>query len=160
MRKYGVDVINFTPGSFTATSGILAGQLAFSNKQRLAFTDEQRQFYGDYFERFQVYLSYISGAQPITVYDAKDGMMQTFEAALLESGPRALYLYEPTRRLEIALNCVVVVWRHFFMVIYHYYVSILGTKCINACCSGRQPICGTMSSASSCIYQSFIEKLR
>lgn len=98
MRKYGVDVINFTPGSFVTSSNILAGQEQFSLQQRRAFSDEQIQFFGDYFDRFQACLKQISGVRPVQVFDETDGMMQTFESTLLDKSPKALYVFEPTRR--------------------------------------------------------------
>lgn len=98
MRKYGVDVINFVPGSFTASSNLMARQVEFGEQQRQALSEEQRQFYGDYFDRFHARMKFISGEHPIEIFDEKDGMMQTFTAALLDAEPRAKYLYEPDRR--------------------------------------------------------------
>lgn len=98
MRKYGVDVINFTPGSFVMSSNILSGQDEFTQQQLNAFSDEQKRFYGEYFGQFQQYLRFLSGVRPIQVFDESDGMMKTFEAALLEHCPKARYLYEPTWR--------------------------------------------------------------
>lgn len=98
MRKYGVDVINFTPGSFVTSSNILAEQEEFSHQQRLALNDEQKHFFGDYFDRFHACINQLSGIRSVEVYNESDGMMQTFESALLDQVPKPLYLYEPTRR--------------------------------------------------------------
>lgn len=96
MRPYGVDVVEFIPGSFVMQSNITARQAEYGAQQRAAFTAEQEQFYGDYFQRYSDFLKVLSGKRPAgAVQD--DGLMRKFEAALLENGPKATYKHEPLR---------------------------------------------------------------
>lgn len=102
-RKYGVAVVDFVPGSFMAASNIAAGQQQHATEQRDALTAEQRAFYGEYFERFHGYLGRLSGERQVLEYAAagEARMMAVFEAALLESRPRAMYKNEPSWRYRV-----------------------------------------------------------
>jgi len=95
MNKYGVDVVNFIPGSFVLASNIAARQSDHAANMRAAFTDEQKQFYGDYFDRYNKYLDVLSGTKEPQMVD--DLIMQTFEDALRDNPPKALYVCEPLR---------------------------------------------------------------
>lgn len=96
MRKYGVDVVNFIPGSFVMSSNIAANQQEYANEQRNAFSIKQRLFYGEYFERYNEFLKILSGPKPANVMK-DEGLMRTFEAALLEISPKTVYKFEPWR---------------------------------------------------------------
>lgn len=96
MRKYGVDVVNFIPGSFFMSSNIAARQQEYADEQRNAFNVKQRSFYGEYFERYNASLKIMSGHKPANVMN-DEGLMLKFEAALLEIFPKAVYKYEPWR---------------------------------------------------------------
>lgn len=96
MRPYGVEVVEFIPGSFVMQSNIAARQTEYAAEQQAAFTVEQQQFYGDYFQRYSKFLTFLSGKKPVeTMQD--DGLMRKFEDALLDHGPKASYKYEPMR---------------------------------------------------------------
>lgn len=95
MKKYGVEVVNFIPGSFLLSSNIASNQSNYANEMRGAFTDEQNNFYGDFFERFNQHLSAIPAARDPQMVDKL--IMQTFEDALLEDPPKTSYKCEPFR---------------------------------------------------------------
>ncbi|CAH1955461.1 unnamed protein product [Acanthoscelides obtectus] len=54
MRKYGVQVLTFIPGSFTLQSNIMGNQLQNVQDMHDSFTPEQHSFYSDYFKRYFV----------------------------------------------------------------------------------------------------------
>lgn len=96
MKKYGVKVINFIPGSFVLSSNITARQHFYAEEMRNSFSEEQQKFYGNYFESYNEYLKIISGYRQVDVI--KDEiLMGTFENALLSESPRTLYKHEPFR---------------------------------------------------------------
>lgn len=96
MRPYGVEVVNFIPGSFVMSSNITARQQEYANEQLQAFSDEQLRFYGEYFHRYANYLKFISGRKSAHIM-SDEGLLFMFEAALLENGPKSVYKYEPLR---------------------------------------------------------------
>ncbi|CAD6994437.1 unnamed protein product [Ceratitis capitata] len=96
MRQYGVEVINFVPGSFVQYSNISARQQDHAKAMLDAFNDEQRQFYGDYFKQFNNYLTVISGFKPPNqFYDTS--LLRKFNNALTSSVPQTMYIHEPWR---------------------------------------------------------------
>lgn len=96
MKQYGVEVVNFIPGSFWSTSNISALQLKYSAEMRESFNEEQLNYYGDYFDRLNKSLTYISGEKdPVVLPD--ENVLKTFEEALLDAPPKARYLCEPWR---------------------------------------------------------------
>lgn len=106
VSKYGVPVVNFVPGSFVGTSNIAAAERQHADEQRASLTAEQMRFYGEYFERFHMYLAALSGERQVREYDdnATSGegrMMGVFEAALLERRPRTMYRNEPSWRYRV-----------------------------------------------------------
>lgn len=96
MKKYGVRVVNFIPGSFVGSSNIAARQQDFAKEMRASFTPEQLGFYGDYFDRYNEYLNVVSGNKDPQIFGDQK-MMETFEAALLEKHPKQIYINEPWR---------------------------------------------------------------
>lgn len=96
MKEYGVDVINFIPGSFVGNSNIASNQLKYAAEMKKAFNEEQIKFYGEYFDRFNSYLSALSGEkEPIMLQDKN--ILSTFEEALLDAPPKPKYVCEPWR---------------------------------------------------------------
>lgn len=95
MSKYGVDVISFIPGSFVMSSNISALQQKRVSEMHAAFTDEQRDFYGDYFGRVNKHLEIISGEKEPQLVDPL--ILESFEDALLDTPPKRQYLCEPLR---------------------------------------------------------------
>lgn len=96
LKKYGVPVVNFIPGSFHAYSNITANQQKQFDQMRSSFNDDQLRFYGDYFKRYSDYLKLLSKKKaPIEI--PEDGIMNSFSDALLDYKPKALYKCEPWR---------------------------------------------------------------
>ncbi|XP_017475092.1 PREDICTED: D-beta-hydroxybutyrate dehydrogenase, mitochondrial [Rhagoletis zephyria] len=96
MRQYGVEVINFVPGSFVHLSNISARQQDHAKVMLDAFNDEQRQLYGAYFKQFNNYLTVISGFKAPNQF-RDDRLLEKFNDALTNRVPRAIYIHEPWR---------------------------------------------------------------
>lgn len=96
MKKYGVEVVNFIPGSQVFCTNIIARQDQYSSEMLAAFTDEQLEFYGDYFERYNNYLKFISGTKPVRIISDGD-LISIFRNAIVDCTPRATYKCEPVR---------------------------------------------------------------
>lgn len=94
LKKYGVDVISFVPGSFAQHSNIMANQVENCYEMHSSFTSEQKEFYEEYFKRYNSYLSVISGPRVIKKID-DPSMYKKFDKALLEVPPKSLYIHEP-----------------------------------------------------------------
>lgn len=96
LQQYGMEVVNFVPGSFVMDSNIAARQQLHAQQMRHAFNEEQRLFYGAYFQKFNDYLSIVSGFKPPN--KLKDEVLLTkFKDALTSTQPSALYIHEPRR---------------------------------------------------------------
>lgn len=96
MKPYGVQVVNFIPGSLVLCTNITARQDQYATEMLTAFTDEQLEFYGEYFERYMNYLKLLSGTKPVQVIT--DGNLFTeFRNSILDYTPRAIYKCEPLR---------------------------------------------------------------
>lgn len=110
LRKYGITVVNFVPGSFICESNILARQSDHFETMRAAMSDEARRFYGDYFTRYSRYFNSLSReTEPRKVVNEQ--LYDTFEGALLDRYPSAVYKCES--------------WRYFF---YHTICGIVPTR--------------------------------
>lgn len=96
MKKFNVDVVNVIPGSFILQSNIFARQKEYAQEMKKHFTDDQRQFYNDYFDEYNNYLLQLD--QYRTSGIIKDAALtKTFESALLDVNPRAVYLNQNWR---------------------------------------------------------------
>lgn len=96
MHSYGVEVVNFIPGSFVMSSNISARQQEHAKLMFENFSSEQREFFGTYFQRFNDYLNIISGFKPPNgMKDTK--LLDKFKDALTNTQPKALYIHEPWR---------------------------------------------------------------
>jgi 3-hydroxybutyrate dehydrogenase len=95
MKKYGVEVVNFIPGSFVLASNIAANQMNFTAEMRKKLSKEQLEFYGDYFDRYSKYLEPLSGEREPIMVDPN--IIETFEEALLHNPPKTRYICEPFR---------------------------------------------------------------
>jgi len=95
MEKYGVEVVNFIPGSFVTSSNIAANQTKHADKMRESMKTEQLNFYGDFFERYNDYLKFIASKKDPQMVESN--IMETFEEALLETPPKTRYICEPLR---------------------------------------------------------------
>ncbi|XP_013119309.1 D-beta-hydroxybutyrate dehydrogenase, mitochondrial [Stomoxys calcitrans] len=96
MSQYGVEVINFIPGSFVTSSNISARQQEHAKAMYEAFNQEQREFYAHYFKRFNDYLTVISGFKPPNAVNDLD-LLNKFKDSLTSSQPKAMYIHEPWR---------------------------------------------------------------
>lgn len=96
MRKYGVEVVNFIPGSQVMCTNITSRQEQYANEMLTAFTDQQLEFYGEYYNRYMEYLKQISGPKPVQIIS--DGnLFIEFRNAIIDYIPRAVYKCEPLR---------------------------------------------------------------
>ncbi|XP_072391143.1 D-beta-hydroxybutyrate dehydrogenase, mitochondrial-like [Diabrotica undecimpunctata] len=96
MNKYGVNVIQFIPGSFTLQSNIMAKQLQNVQEMHDNFSPEQHAFYSDYFKRYNIYLSFITPPpMPFKIED--EGLYKEYEKTLLDEKPDAVYKNEDYR---------------------------------------------------------------
>ncbi|XP_055601460.1 D-beta-hydroxybutyrate dehydrogenase, mitochondrial [Uranotaenia lowii] len=97
MSPYGVQVVNYIPGSMVMESNICANQQIYSEQMRAAFTQEQLEFYGSYFDEYNAYLKFISGNKPVASFAGNHPVMRTFADALLDLNAKAMYKCEPWR---------------------------------------------------------------
>lgn len=96
LQQYGMEVVNFVPGSFVMDSNIAARQQQHAQQMQLAFNEEQRFFYGTYFQKFNEYLSILSGFKPPN--KVKDNvLLDKFKDAIINTQPAELYIHEPWR---------------------------------------------------------------
>ncbi|ALC48046.1 sro [Drosophila busckii] len=96
LQQYGLEVVNFVPGSFVMDSNIAARQQQHAEQMFLAFSEEQRHFYGNYFKQFNEYLSILSGfKEPNKVQDVR--LLAKFKDALTSTQPLTIYIHEPWR---------------------------------------------------------------
>lgn len=96
MKKYGVDVVNFIPGSLVMSTNIVARQDQYTSEMLQAFTDEQLDFYGEYYQRYSEYLHLFSKKKPVEIIDDPRLFIE-FRNALLDYWPKATYINEPLR---------------------------------------------------------------
>lgn len=93
LEKYGVSVINFIPGSFVQQSNIMSGQYKNVQEMQSAMTEEQIQFYGEYFQEYNRYLNVLSGTRkPKKIED--ESLYNIFSRALIDKYPSAIYVHE------------------------------------------------------------------
>ncbi|EDS36085.1 estradiol 17-beta-dehydrogenase 2 [Culex quinquefasciatus] len=97
MSCYGVQVVNFIPGSLVMQSNICANQQRYAEQMKAAFTSEQSEFYGSYFDEYNAYLRVISGTKPVQQLPDNHDVLRTFEDALLDATPCPMYKCEPWR---------------------------------------------------------------
>jgi len=94
LNKYGVYVITFIPGSFIQHSNIMANQLENCSEMFNCFTEEQKNFYGDYFKRYNLYLGAISAPKELKKI-CDPPLYRQFENILLDVPPKTVYIHEP-----------------------------------------------------------------
>ncbi|XP_058826531.1 D-beta-hydroxybutyrate dehydrogenase, mitochondrial-like isoform X2 [Topomyia yanbarensis] len=97
MSNYGVPVVNFIPGSLVMQSNICANQMRYAAEMKSAFSAEQLEFYGSYFDEYNGYLKFISGAKPVQCLPKDHPVLKRFEDALLDESPSRIYKCEPWR---------------------------------------------------------------
>lgn len=96
LAKFGVNVVKFVPGSFVTQSNILEAQVERSFEMCAMLSAEQSAVYGEYFRRYNAYLSTFCGKRlPVKVDDP--GLYEAFDRALLDVEPRSVYVNEPLR---------------------------------------------------------------
>lgn len=94
LKKYGVKVVCFIPGSFVRESNILARQAEHFEAMERSMSLEEKRFYGDYFTRYSQYFSSVArGTNPRKpLQDSR--LYEVFEGALLDKYPSAIYKNE------------------------------------------------------------------
>ncbi|EDW23810.1 GL23722 [Drosophila persimilis] len=96
LQQYGLEVVNFIPGSFVLDSNIAARQQQHAQRMREGFSAEQHAHYDVYFEQFNGYLKIVSGYKaPNQLKD--EALLAKFQDALTSTQPSALYIHEPWR---------------------------------------------------------------
>lgn len=94
--QYGVQIINFIPGSFFMSSNLISNQQQYYKQMKSSFTAEQLKFYSEYFERLNNFLKLFSiNKDPVVINDA--GLLETFHKTILDVPPKAIYKHEPWR---------------------------------------------------------------
>ncbi|KAH8384045.1 hypothetical protein KR009_011828 [Drosophila setifemur] len=96
LQQYGMEVVNFVPGSFVLDSNIAARQQQHAQKMREAFSEEQHALYDSYFEAFNAYLKALSGFKPPNRLK-NESLLAKFQDALISSQPLSIYIEEPWR---------------------------------------------------------------
>lgn len=78
------------------STNITERQEQYSTEMFTAFTDEQLEFYGDYFQRYTDYLRLFSGPKPVHIIE--DGnLFAKFRSAIVDYRPHGTYKCEPLR---------------------------------------------------------------
>lgn len=95
--QYNVKVVNFIPGSFVMQSGLLRRQKAFGAEMWEAMDEDQREFYGEYFLRYQDYIGSVSDLVPKDAVDVDPKIVLAFKEAILARSPKRRYIVEPLR---------------------------------------------------------------
>lgn len=109
VKKYGVKVVCFIPGSFIGKSNIMARQSEHMQDMLNSMPIETQNFYGDYLSSYFEYFSSVTqGTKLEKLQDTR--IYQKFEGALLDKYPSAIYKNES--------------WRYF---IYHTLFAITPT---------------------------------
>lgn len=96
LKKYGVKVVTFVPGSFAKQSGIMANHVEQTYEMQKNFTPEQKLFYNDYFKRYNAYLNCLTTPEGV-IKIKEDSLYSSFEHTLLDESPKAEYINEPMR---------------------------------------------------------------
>lgn len=121
LKKYRIDVVNFIPGSLVMSTNITARQEHYASEMLEAFSDEQIEFYEEYFVRYMGYLKYISGNKPVQKINDKDLFLK-FRNAVLDSEPDALYKCEPPRYNYIFIIFKLSRVQYNFVLLFRYAV--------------------------------------
>ncbi|XP_057339056.1 D-beta-hydroxybutyrate dehydrogenase, mitochondrial [Microplitis mediator] len=112
LKKYGVHVINFIPGSFVLQSNILSQQRKHFDAMEAAMTEEAKSFYSSYFTSYAKYLCGLPcKAEDATQMLENNKLYKVFQGALLDLDPHAVYKCEPLR-----------------YTVYHFLFKITPTK--------------------------------
>lgn len=96
VKKYGVKVVNFVPGSYVGMSNIANGQTQHAAEMKVAFNEEQKETYTNYFDRFQNYLRCIPIATDPNLLQGGT-LLKVFEHCVLDEKPKCMYKNEPMR---------------------------------------------------------------
>lgn len=94
---HGVDVVNFIPGSLVLQTNISANQQVYAAEMRAGFSAEQLEYYGSYFDEYNMYLKFISGVKPVQSLPDDHFVVKNFADALLDEKPARIYKCEPWR---------------------------------------------------------------
>lgn len=97
LQQYNIQVVNFVPGSFVGQSGIALKQEEFAKEMWENLDDEQKEFYEEYFNRYNNYLSAAFRGIPREAGVVDPKIVKAFEEAISAKESRRRYLVEPLR---------------------------------------------------------------
>ncbi|KAF4532258.1 hypothetical protein B566_EDAN004345 [Ephemera danica] len=96
LAKFEMPVVTLIPGSFSSQSNILACQGQHAIEMEQAMPESDKILYGDYFQRYHLYLSGLFGKKsPVVLQDKL--LYRKFNHALLAARPDAVYIVSPLR---------------------------------------------------------------
>ncbi|XP_059475136.1 D-beta-hydroxybutyrate dehydrogenase, mitochondrial-like isoform X2 [Neocloeon triangulifer] len=96
LAKFSMPVITIIPGSFSTQSNIFACQGLHAKEMELYMSPEDKELYGEYFERYHNYLSSLFVDRgPVVLSDKL--LYRKFNHALLSTCPRVNYIVSPLR---------------------------------------------------------------
>ncbi|XP_074105463.1 SDR family oxidoreductase shroud isoform X2 [Cotesia typhae] len=98
LKKFGIKVVSFVPGSFVLQSNILCHQQKYFKMMEAAMTPEAKSLYSDYFTRYANYLcSLPCNANAVPKILENSNLYELLEGAMLDQYPQAIYKCEPWR---------------------------------------------------------------
>lgn len=96
LHKFGVNVINFIPGSFIMSSNIVARTMLLSKNMKNSMSVSQLNTYEEYFDQYYGYLSHVADYANVGVpFDSK--IVSKLMDAILDESPKSVYKEEPWR---------------------------------------------------------------
>ncbi|XP_044577584.1 D-beta-hydroxybutyrate dehydrogenase, mitochondrial [Cotesia glomerata] len=98
LKKFGIKVVSFIPGSFVLQSNILCQQQKYFKMMEAAMTSEAKSLYSDYFTRYANYLCGLPcNANAVPQILENSNLYELLEGAMLDQYPQAIYKCEPWR---------------------------------------------------------------
>ncbi|XP_011305865.1 estradiol 17-beta-dehydrogenase 2 [Fopius arisanus] len=110
LKKFGVEVVSFIPGSFVMESNILLRQVTHFEEMEKEMKDEVKSVYGEYFGEYRNYLRPLSQQNSLKRIE-NQRLFEIFEEVITEQPPRVTYKCEP--------------WRYTY---YHTLLKIVPTR--------------------------------
>lgn len=90
MDIFSTVFLTYDSGSLVTETNLMSRQVGYFNEMRAEMSEDAKDFYGDYFERYVNYLSPLSSVKkPHQIKHAK--LHKTIEGALLDKYPSAVY---------------------------------------------------------------------
>lgn len=96
LHKFGVNVVNFIPGSFIMSSNIVARTMVLSKSMKNGLSDNQLNTYETYFDQYYGYLNHVAEhAKTPAAFDPQ--IISKLMDAILDESPKYVYKVEPWR---------------------------------------------------------------